>query len=252
LVGGWQVAGAGFVQFTDFNPVTTMWGATNPLKIYKKSAPITDCRSGKCLNSYEWFNGYLPPTVLSSSYTVGGQAGCVGAYPQSVTGLPTSWQPFQTTLDSACMTSGTASTAPVGDTVNKVVYFGTEDVYMNNINGQTGGAVVGYGDVPANNDNGSSEAAIDVTNPYRHTTIAGPWEWSADASLFKVFPITERLNVRMNVDAFNVFNHQGIASAQGNSTPNTTDGTVCTSAGGVGCYSYNQARTLQLTLRINF
>jgi hypothetical protein len=123
---------------------------------------------------------------------------------------------------------------------------------MNNVTGQAANTEVGYGDVPGNNDNGAGGGAIDVTNPYGHTALHGPTNWVADASLFKVFPITERANVRMNVDAFNVFNHQGIANSSGIGAPNATDGTLCYSAGGVGCYSYNSARTLQLTLRISF
>jgi hypothetical protein len=74
----------------------------------------------------------------------------------------------------------------------------------------------------------------------------GPFNWDADASLFKVFPITARVLLRLNVDAFNVFNHQGLP------TPNATDGTVCTTPGGLGRSSANTARQLQLTARPTF
>jgi hypothetical protein len=250
LVGGWQVAGAGFVQFTDFYPTTTNWGPTavsgaaaRSLRVYKKSAPISDCRSGICKQAYEWFNGYIPPSNLSGSYTVNGVAGCAGTSTTTVNGLPTSWAPYQTPMDTYCTANGAA---PNVDKVGSTTYYDTNDVLMSNVVGQTNGTEVGYGDVPGNNDNGASESAIDVTNPFGHTALAGPWEWSADASLFKVFPITERLNLRMNVDAFNVFNHQGFGN------PSSSDGTVCTSAGGVGCSSYNSARSIQLTLRITY
>ncbi|HUA97997.1 MAG TPA: carboxypeptidase-like regulatory domain-containing protein [Terracidiphilus sp.] len=244
-VGGWQVAGAGTVQFTDFYPTTTNWGPTagsgaagNSLHLFKKKAKIQDCRSGICKEAYEWFNGYIPPSNLSSTYTVAGQAGCAGSSTKTINNLPTSWQPYQTPMDVYCTPNGS------GSTTDK--YFGDNDVLMSNVAGQKNGTEIGYGDVPGNNDNGSSESAIDVTNPFGHTALAGPWEWSADASLFKVFPITERFNVRMNVDAFNVFNHQGFGN------PSSTDGTTCYSAGGVGCDSYNSARTLQLSLRVNY
>lgn len=250
LIGGWQVSGAGFVQFLDFYPTTTNWGPTatsgassHSLHVYKKNAPITDCRSGICKQAYEWFNGYIPPSNLSSSYSINGVAGCAGTSTTTVNGLPTSWTPYQTPMDTYCVANGST---PTVDKVGSTTYYDTNDVLMSNVAGQNNGTEVGYGDVPGNNDNGSSESAIDVTNPFGHTALPGPWEWSADASLFKVFPITERLNVRMNVDAFNVFNHQGT------STPSSSDGTVCTTAGGVGCSSYNAARTLQLTLRISF
>ena len=239
LVGGWQIAGAGFVQFTYFYPTTTNWGPTaapgassSSLHVYKKNAPIMDCRSGICKKAYEWFSGYIPPTSLSGN-------ACSAGLSTVVSGLPTSWAPYQQPMDNLCA-------APAGGKTVTGKYFGDNDVFMSNVAGQTNGTEIGYGDVPGNNDNGSSESGIDVTNPFGHTALPGPWEWSADASLFKVFPITERFNLRMNVDAFNVFNHQGFGN------PSSSDGTVCTTAGGVGCSSYNAARTIQLTLRVNF
>ena len=79
---------------------------------------------------------------------------------------------------------------------------------------------------------GKSPAAIAYspgpeTNPYAKTVLNGPFNWTADASLFKAFPITERVNLRFNMDAFNVFN------VQGENNPNATDGTQCVTPGGV-------------------
>ncbi|HZQ45075.1 MAG TPA: hypothetical protein VFA99_17625, partial [Acidobacteriaceae bacterium] len=83
-------------------------------------------------------------------------------------------------------------------------------------------------------------------NPFSKTIIAGPKYWSADLSLFKVFPITETVNFRINLDAFNVFN------VQGDPNPNTTDGTELVQPGGVGATSKNTPRQLQLTARLTF
>jgi hypothetical protein len=83
------------------------------------------------------------------------------------------------------------------------------------------------------------------TNPYSHTVLNGPINWEADASLFKVLPITERVKLRFNVDAFNVFNVQGY------NNPNTTDGTEAVAGNGVS-NSYWAPRQLQLTLRLMF
>jgi hypothetical protein len=83
-------------------------------------------------------------------------------------------------------------------------------------------------------------------NPYAKTFVHGPWNWNSDMSLFKVFPITERFNVRFNMDVFNFLNHQGY------SNPNATDGTETYLAGGVGATSYNTPRQVQFTLRLNF
>jgi hypothetical protein len=231
LIGGWQIAGAGNVVEKDFQITTTNWGPTNPLKVYKHGAPITDCRSGVCLKGYEWFNGYLAPTVVNGNP-------CSASLP-NVQGLPASWAPYQSPIDTTC-------SAPVNGKTVVDKYFGDNDVAVTGVAGQAAASPIGYGVVPAENDNGPSEKAIDVTNPYGHTVINGPFNWDADASLFKVFPITSRVLLRLNVDAFNVFNHQGLP------TPNATDGTVCTTPGGLGCSSANTARQLQLTARLTF
>lgn len=106
--------------------------------------------------------------------------------------------------------------------------------------------MIAYGIVPSANDNGASGSGIDVTNPFGHTILNGPMNWEADASLFKVFPIKEGMYIRLNFDAFNVFNHQGIPN------PSGSDGTVCVTPGAVGCSSYNGGRQLQFTGRFSF
>ena len=240
VVGGWQLAGAGRIQVTDFAVNNTNWGPTNPLVKYKHSAQISDCRSGVCLKSYEWFNGYIAPTSLSGNL-------CSAGLTTVVNGLPSSWMPYSQPIDTMC---SAPSGSPLKTTVDK--YFGDNDVAISGVfntatgKAQAAGTVIGYGVVPAENNNGNSEGAIDVTNPYGHTVMNGPMNWSADVSLFKVFPITESLLLRVNVDAFNVFNNQGLPN------PNTTDGTVCVTPGGLGCSSYNTPRQLQLTARLTF
>ncbi|MGH9343505.1 MAG: hypothetical protein ACRD19_07080, partial [Terriglobia bacterium] len=240
LVGGWQLAGAGSVLGQDFQITSSNWGPTNPLHVYKKGAPITDCRSGTCLKSYEWFNGYIAPTSISGNT-------CAGSLTATVSGLPTAWKPYATPLDTSC------SAPSAGKTVTDK-YYDDNDVAMSGVTGlgaageapQANGAVIGYGIIPANNDNGSSGGTIDVTNPFAHTVLNGPTNWEADLSLFKVFPITERMRLRFNLDAFNVFNHQGIPN------PSGSDGTVCVTPGGVGCSSANAGRQLQFTGRFTF
>jgi hypothetical protein len=231
LVGGWQIAGDGSVQITTFAITTTNFGPTNPLQVYKKNAPITDCRSGNCLKGYEWFNGYIAPTAVSGNV-------CAAGLP-SVSGLPGNWAPYSQPMDNLCG-------APSGGKAVVGKYSGDNDVFMNNVTGQSANTEIGYGLDPGNNDFGSSGGTIDASSPYAHTILHGPWEWNADASLFKVFPITERYNVRLNADAFNVFNHQGLA------VPSGSDGTTCYTPGGLGCSSYNTARQIQLTLRLTF
>ncbi len=240
VVGGWQLAAAGRFTVTDFAITTTNFGPTHPLVKYKKSAPITDCRSGNCVKSYEWFNGYIAPTAISGNT-------CSQGLTNVVSGLPGNWSPYETPMDTSC-------SAPSGGKTVVDTYFGANDVSMSGVTGvgspggkpQANGTVIGYGIVPSNNDNGAGGSTIDVTNPFGHTVLNGPMNWSADASLFKVFPIKESLNLRINVDAFNVFNNQGLPN------PSGSDGTVCITPGGFGCNSSNSPRQLQFTARLNF
>jgi hypothetical protein len=78
------------------------------------------------------------------------------------------------------------------------------------------------------------------SNPFSQTVILGPSNYNADISLYKVFSITERVRLRVNVDAFNAFNIQGRVN------PNTTDGTESLQT------SYWTPRQIQFSARISF
>lgn len=219
IIGGFQLAGDGNILSQDFSVNASNWGPTNPLHVYKHSMPITDCRSGVCRKEYEWFNGYIAPTTISGNV-------CAQGLANVVSGLSPSWAPSQQPIDTNC-------SAPVnGKVTTPDAYYGGNEVAVKLTNGTT--APIGYTPSPNN-----------VGNPYYRTVLNGPMNWTADASLFKVFPITERVNLRFNVDAFNVFNVQGY------NNPNTTDGTEAVQANGVS-NSYNNPRQLQLTLRLSF
>ena len=60
------------------------------------------------------------------------------------------------------------------------------------------------------------------------------------ASVFKTVPITERVSLRLNLDAFNVFNHPGLQM------PNGTTGLIDLRYSGQG------ARTLQYSMRLSW
>jgi hypothetical protein len=64
--------------------------------------------------------------------------------------------------------------------------------------------------------------------------------YTVDLSLFKVFPITEDVRLRVNMDAFNAFNIQGY------NNPSATDGTEQLTS------SHNTPRELQFTARLTF
>jgi hypothetical protein len=217
LVGGWQVAGDGNIHSQDFTVSSSNWGPTNPLHVYKHRMPVNDCRSGTCFKEYEWFNGYVAPSVVSGN-TCAAQSGT-----KVVSGLSSSWAPYLSPLDTACTATGV-------DT-----YFGDNNVYVTLPGGKP--AIVAY-------------SPGTYINPFNKTVLNGPFTWSADASVFKVFPIKESMNLRFNMDAFNVFNYQGQSNLSGTEL---TDGTTpCTTPGGVGCSSANAPRQIQFTLRLTF
>jgi hypothetical protein len=70
--------------------------------------------------------------------------------------------------------------------------------------------------------------------------LQGPTNFQTDISIYKVFSITERVKFRLNVDAFNAFNIQGLVN------PNTTDGIQQLQT------SYWTPRQIQFTARLSF
>lgn len=217
VVGGWQIAANGTMISQDFYVGNGNWGPNNPIKLYKKSKKITDCRSGVCIPKYEWFNGYIPPSQISGSAA----STCTAV----VSGLPSDWKPDSSPLNTNYVPKS-GSGCPGSTDPN----YNTNNVQVNLLNGTT--------DVRA------FAPAPTATTPWRHTLLQGPKNFTADASIFKVFPISEQMRVRFNLDAFNVFNQQGL------NNPNPNDGTLSY----VPQYSssHNTPRQLQMTLRLEF
>jgi hypothetical protein len=213
LVGGFQLAGDGSIVTQVFQPSAGNWGATNPLQVYKHKAPITDCRSGTCYKEYLWFNGYLAPTVTTG---VSGST-CLT---NCVSGLPANYVPLQTPIDD---TPGTTN-------------YGTNNV------------VVSSPAILASNKGNPVTIAYDAgpsgADYMSNSWVRGPNNWTSDASLFKVFPIVEGVNLRFNMDTFNLFNVQGYQNP-------STDGTEKILPGGVS-NSYWAPRQIQLSLRLTF
>ena len=117
--------------------------------------------------------------------------------------------------------------------------------YLAPINNVPGTTNYGNNNVPLTLNNGNTvqvaySAGPNGANRFSHTFLQGPINYNADLSLFKVFPITEKVNFRVNVDAFNAFNIQGYTN------PNTTDGTQNF------LNSYWPGRQIQITARLTF
>lgn len=222
-IGGWQLAGAGSITSQDFTVTASHYGSTNPLHVYKHAHKVTDCRSGNCYPAYLWFNGYIPPTAISGNV-------CSAGLSTVVSGLPSDYAPYSVPSDLGC-SAPTVQKGKLSPTVDD--YFGGDPVNITTTDGNTAETTYtpGYGT---------------SGNPFAHTVLNGPMYWSADASLFKVFPITERVNLRFNMDAFNVFNVQGLKNPDGGT------GIEQVAPGGVGASSANSPRQIQLTLRLSF
>ncbi len=118
ILGGYQIAFVGTVVSQSFQVANTNWGATNSIRLYKDSAPVTDCRSGVCRQAYMWFNGYLPPTVINAAN-------------RGVQGVPSDYQPYL---------------APINNTPG-APNFGNNNVPVTLRNGQQ--VVTGYAPGPA-------------------------------------------------------------------------------------------------------
>lgn len=204
LIGGFQIAGDGSIYSSDFQVNSNNWGPTNPLKTYKHNAPVTDCSSGVCRKSYLWFNGYISPSTINAAT-------------KGISGLPSDYVPYQTPIDN---TPGTT-------------YYGQNAVQVKLLNGNT--SVDTYS--PAQLDFASHALG---GNTFSKSFINGPINYTVDLSIFKVFPITEHVNLRVNADAFNALNMMGYTN------PSSSSGVEALTSSAL------TPRQLQLTMRLTF
>ena len=76
-------------------------------------------------------------------------------------------------------------------------------------------------------------------NPWRNQVMPGPWLTNLTASVYKLIPITEKVSMRINLDAFNVLNQPGLPLPSG-------EGIISLRTSAQG------ARTLQYTMRLTW
>jgi len=205
LVGGWQLAGDGAMSRGLWQPSTGDWGPFTPLHYYGTKYKVKDCRSGAtCYNAYLGYNGYLPPTQIGTT--------------NGVQGLPSNYVPSHQPIIPI-----PANPAPPDANSG---YFGTQTVFVTLANGTS--VATPYSPGPAG------------VHPYSHVFLLGPMIWHTDASLFKVFPLTSTVNLKVDADFFNVFNQQGTNG------PDPTTGIISTTSSAV------TARIIQLTARVTW
>ena len=217
VVGGWEIAADGTMNSQDFYVGSGNWGTNSPIQKYKSGHKVTDCRSGSCTQAYMWFNGYIPPSQLATV----APSTCAAV----VSNLPTGWIPYSQPLNTNYVSKGGAGCPGSTDP-----HYNTNDVQINLLNGKT--------------DKQGYTAGPTSTTPWRKTLLNGPNNFVADASIFKVFPITESMRLRFNADAFNVLNMQGL------NNPGSGDGVLQYTPGHSS--SHFTPRQVQLTLRLEF
>jgi len=219
LVGGWQVAGMGSLGSTYFALPSSMFPTGNKVEVYGYKYPIQDCTSGTCYPGYLWWNGYIPPYRINSSDPRTGK-------PNGYMGIPADYKPAVQPLlpYPADYNPSSPCAGRTGFDAIACAYYGGNTVWVPIEGGPPEGQRTSWTGL----------------FPLRQQYVPSVRQWGLDASLFKMVPITERANVRLNVDFFNVLNHPGNPNSVGST------GMLATRNSGSG------ARVLQLTLRLTW
>jgi hypothetical protein len=186
VIGGWTMTGSGTIVSSWFSLDSSNWNFTGtPAQVFGTRYPIEDCTAtpptaksadqSVCYNGYYYWNGYISPKLINSRNQYG--------VPNGIEGLPADVKPAVTPL----VPYGTPG-AVTGD-------YDTNNVYIVLKNGTR--QVVAYN--PG-------------LNPFRNQYRLGPLNWNQDASIRKTFRFTEsgRVNLRVALDVFNIFNNHGL------------------------------------------
>jgi outer membrane receptor for ferrienterochelin and colicin len=113
----------------------------------------------------------------------------------------------------------------------------------------------GSTNIPGTNNYTTTGPAITFSTPclgcvgnLGRNSFVGPGNWGADMTLSKVFKITERVNMKFDANAFNVFNRANfiLATAGGGAHNKYTDGNFGQAAGTLN------ARNLQFGVKFSF
>lgn len=177
IVGGWQLAGNGEFYSRYFTLPITNWGSLGNAELYKKGAPINDCRSGTCFAGYLWYNGYIPANRVNSNAANG--------TPNGVMGVPSGYAPSNTPIWATPAT-------PIPNDPNASQY------ETNNVT------------IRLNNGTTQQVAKNDFLHPWRNQYLPAPWIFQLNGSLFKAVSIGEKVTARLNVDFFNLLNNPGL------------------------------------------
>ena len=212
LIGGWQIASAGFLVSRYWTLPTNIYPNGNPIEIYGYKYPIQDCTSGACFPGFLWWNGYIPANRINSVDAQG--------RPNGIMGVPANYKPAGQPLIPQGSTALPAN-APSNTQVSQ--FWDTNNVW-----------------VPLSNNQVQRLTFDDGLHPWRNQFFPAPLQWFQDAALFKFIHINERVTLRFNVDFFNVFNNPN------NPTGVAGTGVLDTRNSG------SQARLTQLAVRLTW
>ncbi len=178
VIGGWQIAGMGYLRSTYFSLPTGIYPNGNQIETYGYKYPIQDCTSGKCYPGYLWTNGgYIPANKINSTDPVTGK-------PNGIMGVPANYKPAGQPI----------WPWPANPSKSDPMYnfYGSNTVW-----------------VPLKDGTVVRTTYNDNLHPWRQQYLPSVRQWNLDSSLFKTIPVNERIFVRFNADFFNVFNHPG-------------------------------------------
>ena len=224
LVGGWQIAGMGSLASTYATLPGGMFPTGEKLQNYGYQYPIEDCTSGKCYPGYLWTNGYIPAYRINSVDANG--------KPNGYMGIPDSYKPaFQPLWPYPANYLTRSGAEKAADPLN--AYYGTNTLW-----------------VPLS-DGTVQRTTWSGLDPLRQQYLPSVLQWGLDASAFKSVAITESVNLRFNVDLFNVLNHPGNPNLFAG-TNNTTASTGILSTRNSNQNGANAPRQVQLTLRLTW
>jgi hypothetical protein len=223
FIGGWKLAGLGNMSLGNtWSLPTGNWVFTGePVVQYGYNVPVMDCTAStltapnKCYPGYLFYNGYIPTNKINSVDANGN--------PNGIMGVPADYKPVQVPL-----IPWGSTTLPLNAPANTNVasYWDTNNVWI----------PMKDGSAP------QMTSYAPGLHPWRNQGRHGiARTWITDASLFKTIRFTESVNMRLNVDFFNVLNAPGNA----NGSPAST-GVISARS------STNSPRVLQLSIRVSW
>jgi hypothetical protein len=209
VIGGWQVSGSGSYRSRYWSLPTSNWGTKGDVEYYGTKYPIQNCTGGSCIPGYLAWNAYISAPLINRTDASGK---CTG-----ICGVPANYKPSDQPLIPWGQTELPAN-APANTNLSQ--YWDSNNVW-----------------IKLNNSSVVRTGYDNSLNPWRNQSVAGPWSFGLDASLFKSFPLSEGVNLRFNADFFGVLNNPGMGTPGSNGIISLQN-------------SSNSPRMLQLSLRL--